>query len=157
MLVSIRLSYYGADWKALGEEKYAELRKVIPQLPEQSKDYYGQPLIVGHDGLEMLAALNIDASIDKEKLGEATMLTKMVEKYAAGMTLPEAAVKGALVQLHIPNIGLMLIDEVDWLEDACTQQVQDHLNDGWRIIAVCPPNAQRRPDYIFGRTGAKKG
>ena len=26
------------------------------------------------------------------------------------------------------------------------------LDDGWRILAICPPNSQRRPDYILGRS-----
>lgn len=156
MLISGRIETYLKDWTELGE-KYAELRKRIPQLPEVQKDYYGQNLIIGPDELQALADFNLDFRFDKERMGEATMLMKLVGKYAAGMTLPQAAVASAVVQIHIPSIGLMLIDEVDWLEDACTQQVQDHLNDGWRILAVCPPNAQRRPDYIFGRTGAKKG
>jgi hypothetical protein len=38
------------------------------------------------------------------------------------------------------------------LDDACTDNLQAHLNEGWRIIAVCPPDAKRRPDYILGRT-----
>lgn len=56
------------------------------------------------------------------------------------------------VHIHVPNIGLLSIDEVDWIEDACTQELQSRLNDGWRILAVCPPNSTRRPDYILGRT-----
>jgi hypothetical protein len=52
----------------------------------------------------------------------------------------------------LPNIGLLSISEVTWLDDACTEEVQHKLEDGWRIIAVCPPNGARRPDYIFGRT-----
>lgn len=52
----------------------------------------------------------------------------------------------------LPNIGLLAIDEVTWLNDACTEELQRHLDDKWRIIAVCPPNGARRPDYILGRT-----
>jgi hypothetical protein len=37
------------------------------------------------------------------------------------------------------------------LDDACTDDVQRHLDEGWKILAVCPPNSQRRPDYILGR------
>lgn len=56
------------------------------------------------------------------------------------------------LHIAIPNIGLLAIDEVTWVEDACTQSLQRKLDDGWRILAVCPPNGQRRPDYILGRT-----
>lgn len=58
---------------------------------------------------------------------------------------------GRAVQIAIPDLGLLQIDEVDYMEDACTDEVGRHLADGWRILAICPPNAQRRPDYIFGR------
>lgn len=57
-----------------------------------------------------------------------------------------------VAQITIPDIGLLHINEVTWMEDACTEALQDMLNDGWRLIAVCPPNAQRRPDYILGRS-----
>jgi len=59
---------------------------------------------------------------------------------------------GQAVQISIPDIGLLHMNDVMVLDDACTDNLQDHLNDGWRILAVCPPNAARRPDYILGRT-----
>ena len=45
----------------------------------------------------------------------------------------------------------MKIDEVQVLTDCCTEALQGELDDGWRILAVCPPNAQRRPDYVLGK------
>jgi len=59
---------------------------------------------------------------------------------------------GKLFNVTLPDVGLLIIDEVDWLEDACTHELQSRLDKGWRILAVCPPNAQRRPDYILGRS-----
>jgi hypothetical protein len=38
------------------------------------------------------------------------------------------------------------------LNDACTDELRRHLDDGWRIVCVCPPLNQRRPDYILGRS-----
>lgn len=58
---------------------------------------------------------------------------------------------GKLFNITLPDIGLLLINEVTWLENACTEDLQRELDEGWRILAVCPPNAQRRPDYILGR------
>jgi hypothetical protein len=60
------------------------------------------------------------------------------------------------VQISIPNIGLLAMDEVQVLEDACTDELQRNLDAGWRIVAVCPPNAARRPDYVLGRTKGDK-
>lgn len=57
------------------------------------------------------------------------------------------------VQIHVPgSVSLTSINEVTWLEDCCTQELQSHLDEGYRIIAVCPPNDSRRPTYIIGRT-----
>ncbi|MCJ2022133.1 hypothetical protein MKK84_32825 [Methylobacterium sp. E-065] len=55
------------------------------------------------------------------------------------------------IQIAIPNLLLFAVDEVKLLDDACTDLLQSHLDEGWRILAVCPPPAQRRPDYIIGR------
>lgn len=63
----------------------------------------------------------------------------------------EQFMSGKLFNVTLPDVGLLLIDEVTWLDDACTEMLQRKLDDGWRILAVCPPNAQRRPDYILGR------
>lgn len=56
------------------------------------------------------------------------------------------------VHVQIPHVGLLAIDEVDVLEDCCTDVLRTHIDKGWRILAVCPPNAARRPDYVIGRT-----
>lgn len=53
--------------------------------------------------------------------------------------------------MHVPDLTLLTYDEVTYVDDACTDAVQQLLDKGWRILAVCPPNAQRRPDYILGR------
>lgn len=55
------------------------------------------------------------------------------------------------VGVHISDLGLLNIKEVDVIEDSCTDVLQEWLNEGWRIIAVCPQPNKRRPDYIVGR------
>lgn len=54
-------------------------------------------------------------------------------------------------EVHVPNLGLLSISEVTYVEDCCTDQLQSYLEGGWRIIAACPQPNQRRPDYILGR------
>ena len=58
--------------------------------------------------------------------------------------------QGTNYHFHLPNLGLLEVKYVTWLEDSCTENLQDHLDKGWKIIAVCPPNGARRPDYILG-------
>lgn len=52
---------------------------------------------------------------------------------------------------HQPTVGLWNFNETMLLENSCTDQLQDYLDDGWRIIAVSPQPDQRRPDYILAR------
>lgn len=86
---------------------------------------------------------------------KSTMLSKSKKEYREDGDPIEQLYSGKLFQLTIPDIGLLSINEVDWLDDCCTEALQDKLDQGWRILAVCPPNAQRRPDYILGRTKSK--
>lgn len=57
----------------------------------------------------------------------------------------------AKCNVHVPNNTMLRFDEVIFIEDACTVGIQEHLNEGYRIIAVCPQPDQRRPDYILGK------
>jgi len=65
---------------------------------------------------------------------------------------PEAAaVNNATTVVSVSNHNLFEVTEVHWIENACTQELQKQLDLGWRILAVCPSNDARRPDYILGR------
>ena len=55
------------------------------------------------------------------------------------------------VNVTVPGLGLLLLDEVTVATDHCTEALQHKLNEGWRIVAVCPQPDQRRPDYVLGR------
>jgi hypothetical protein len=55
------------------------------------------------------------------------------------------------VGVHISDLGLLNVKEVDVLYDPCTDELQTWLNEGWRILAICPQPDKRRPDYILGR------
>ena len=57
-----------------------------------------------------------------------------------------------------PIVGnqLMRVNDLMLCEDYCSDALQSQLDDGWRIIAVCPQES-RRPDYILGRNGESIG
>lgn len=66
-------------------------------------------------------------------------------------TAPAAPLRhNEMIQVPIPGLGLLAIRQTCVLEDACTDKLQDKLDEGWSILAVCPQEA-RRPDYILGR------
>ena len=54
-------------------------------------------------------------------------------------------------EVHVPNLGLLNINELAYANDYCTESLQDRLNEGWRLLSICPQPNQRRPDYILGR------
>ena len=55
------------------------------------------------------------------------------------------------VNVHVGGFALMSINQLGFIEDACTENLQDILNKGWRILAVNVQADSRRPDYILGR------
>jgi hypothetical protein len=55
------------------------------------------------------------------------------------------------LHIHLPNYDLNSFNEVMVLNDICTDELQKELDNGWRILAVCPPQNARRPDYVLGR------
>lgn len=53
--------------------------------------------------------------------------------------------------VHIGGNFLMYVNETKLLEDCCTNHLQSHIDEGWRIVACCVQPDGRRPDYIMGR------
>ena len=159
MYLTVHINSYNGSWSSLTPEAYATLREALPQLPEEKPDYYYKDIVVDDDGLRALA--NAEVSVDLKPENENCMLVKLQDRIQAlGLEvedLQDAIGKGVAVQVHVPDLALMAINEVDYIDDACTDALQERLDEGWKILAVCPPNAKRRPDYILGRTNHGRG
>lgn len=78
-------------------------------------------------------------------------LIDKIDQIDSGIFLDRQEVFNQKCDVHVPGMALMLINRTMLLEDCCTDRLQSHLTDGWRIIAACPQPDQRRPDYILGR------
>lgn len=144
--------------KAKCQENWTQARETVPELPATPPDFlWGTNPYLDEAMAKNLVRLGFSLAVsDEQDAGTAnTMLVKLQDKMESlGLRttdLENALKNDCVVQVHIPDVGLLLIDEVDYMDDACTSQLQDCLNEGWRILAVCPPNAKRRPDYILGR------
>lgn len=155
MILRINLDYSAErviqDWTS---EKRDELRKNIiafRDVAEPCKQEY-KDRATGEDKSYISFSASGDRLVTEE---EAAWLrengVEFTIKDFKNNYKPTAQHGGAQYHYHLPNIGLLLIEEVTWLEDACTEELQRKLDDNYRIIAVCPPNGQRRPDYILGR------
>ncbi|WP_293857289.1 hypothetical protein [uncultured Alsobacter sp.] len=150
MIASISFDWSSIDRvKSFTREQYAQLREVLPAMDEwQEGKESAPPFYMHRDTL-------IDLATDGPtlaKLGLPFTVKRFKGAYFADKR-PEAG-STVNIQIAIPAIGLLAMDEVMVLEDACTDILRGHLEDGWRIIAVCPPDAQRRPDYVLGRSSA---
>ena len=53
--------------------------------------------------------------------------------------------------VHVGGGLITTYNELLLKEDACIDDLQTDLNNGWRTIAVCNQPDQRRPDFILGR------
>lgn len=164
MYVSVRFRTYGKKWEELSAESYEALREHFPELPDKKAEaYMAVDAVASMTALQYVAANEIEVDIQPAGRAANTMLVTMTERlrrlegqaFRESQTDAQRIVNGAMVQIAIPDLGLMTITEVQVMEDACTDKLQEELNQGWRLLAVCPPNAARRPDYVLGRSGAR--
>ncbi len=151
------------DQQAVFEETWPRMKLIMQRRREQYKDDTEKINDVSVWEYETRQRITMEEAAKLQEAGiklelegiDGTMLQanksngQRHDKYGEIHSLD--LVGGQVVQIAVPDLGVLQIDEVDWIEDACTQVLQGKLDDGWRILAVCPPNAQRRPDYILGR------
>lgn len=158
MILRVEIAYSANDIiRKAGRVAYERVRAALAGLHDMSEwkedDEKGptyiflggvQLLLTEHE-LALFAQLEIPFEVKNFKHG-----------FWDSKPTPQQAASGNVTNIHIaiPNIGLLMIDEVDYEEDCCTERLQTLLNDGWRILAVCPPNGDRRPTYIIGRSKA---
>ena len=122
------------------EDKLSILRELFINFPSELQDTWSIPseLFIDFADIPKVVALGIGLVVTKIKG------TVEVDQYRLGeVTHP--------IQVHVPNIGLFYIKDVIVEEDCCTLDLQKRLDSGWHILCVCPPNSQRRPDYILRR------
>jgi hypothetical protein len=151
MLAMIEVTYKGQQAIAtMPREKYLEVVEAMPQFNLSTwKESDAKPPAVYVYGKYLVDLTAQGAYLLANGIDYEVKNFKATYK-AAQQSLPTGS--SIAIHVHIPNVGLLAINEVEVLEDACTDSLQSRLNAGWRIIAVCPPNSVRRPDYIIGRT-----
>jgi hypothetical protein len=149
MIARIKFDYDGREARVKASEN--------PEHLAVLKDIFGDalPSTPEHLALSYMwpEELVIDLDTDGPRL-TALGITFSIKSFKGTMPLNAILPEGhdCTVYVQVPHIGLLAIDEVQVCENYCTDQLQRDLNNGWRIICVCPPNAARRPDYILGRT-----
>lgn len=136
---------------------------LAPRNPEDEESYlsynHSQEIIVTGDQLLNMISRKIEytmkheANIKQEPATLIDALQKALDKIN-NLSVPfydSAPNFNEKVEVHVPGNLLMTFNQSMLLSDSCTDALQDQLNAGWRVIAVCPQPDQRRPDYILGR------
>lgn len=160
-MIWIKIESYSQDWENI---EWPPVRDLLRRLTEDTEitdekpDRFPYNLTykrhrVTFEEADQLARLGVKIQLAPL---EGTMLTKMEDRaeWNGREIEPEDLKTGTAVNITVADNHLVRVDEVTWVDDACTQEIQGLLDEGWRILAVCPPNAQRRPDYILGRRKA---
>lgn len=147
MIARIKFGYPAQD--VLGKvgatpEGYAALKEIFGTAPEPQH---------ASSGYSWPSDPVIDLETDGPRLIELG-IEFVIVKFKGTLPLTAILPNGNHYTVHvqIPHVGLLSVDEVEVIEDACTDKLRTMLDLGWRILAVCPPNAARRPDYVLGRT-----
>lgn len=133
------------EWKvsdAWQSEEDKAAGKPIPKRAEYS--------FVGHIDQVPIQILNENKSNISYFKGVKSMVENAIHRDAGEMK----RINSGAINIHLPSIDLFHIDQTLLLEDSCTDKLQEHLNEKWRIIACIPRPGQRRPDYIMGRNSA---
>lgn len=134
-------------------EKYLKLREDYPEfnLPETKPSYaWADGKVFTLDRLEeLISEYGLIPSISRIR---GLKYDKPSYEGLSNQDIQQAERTVNVTQVSVANNALLAIQNVTWLEDACTQELQSMLDLGWRILAVCPPNDTRRPTYILGHT-----
>jgi len=128
-------------------------------------DTKDHPLVVNANQLVDLNVNNIkyemvrEVKIDEDDPTDLNGVMRKFNRMAAKlMSLPGLQRNGThhdcqneRVHVHMPGQALGTYNEVQLLENLCSDELQRSLDNGWRIIAACPQPDARRPDYILGK------
>lgn len=103
--------------------------------------------------LRLVRGTGIEITIKNEEIA-ATALESILQRIDAIAERQQSGgpVLNSRVNVAVPGLGLLLIDQVHVADNCCTEELQRLITQGWRILAICPQPDQRRPDYILGRT-----
>lgn len=178
-------NYYGFQWERHPHANAEEWGRVFKEGTDEEKEAMLQkfPRIEGfrttvsqskylqlmeetfNTEIIKLKAINVhefdpeDCNVSSEMVQyreQVDILNKMISKTLENLKQTSELSWNAKVAVPV-NTWLNNVNEMRLLEDCCTDALQDVINEGYRIIAVCPQPDQRRPDYILGRVNTNIG
>ena len=158
-ILSIKFGYdsnAGSSIAALSDDDYVALCERLPELhlkpvaereSDESLKWNVWEFVGVLDDVEYLTKLGITCSISRVRGVFADQLAGQETFWG------KSRERDTINNIVIPNVSLFAVRKLKVLENECTDEVQSWLDQGWRIVAVCPPNDTRRPTYILGHMG----
>lgn len=128
------------SYERLRKEVNSEFRGYLPQDPSEFKSFWVRDAVM--DSMEVEAWENAGFEVTMKRV------RGLYKKHPTA----DSPIPPTMLQVAVPGLGLLQVNKVHLMEDACTDALQEMLEDGWRILAVCPANDTRRPTYILGRS-----
>lgn len=145
------------DWEAYRATKtFEELQEEYPKFKTLQLDLQDEELleiVMNKVQFDLVSTKTLKVSFTPNEAMDALyqQTTAMAERFSEQLTRMSANTFNQKCNVHSGSVSLQEYNQMLLLEDPCTDMVQRHLNDGWRIIAVCVQPDQRRPDYVLGK------
>ena len=159
------------DYAQAGVESYTHMRDLVDNLPQEdlinicgSVKFKTILMTVQDDFLLELITKKIPHTVEETTELEVTVATgndsaevffnktmDMMERYQEQLERLSKNTYNEKVKVHSGGIALAEYNQTMVKYDCCTDELQGHLLEGWRILSVCVQPDQRRPDYILGK------
>ena len=117
------------------KEYLADFELFIQKHPDLKINFRGTPPTIAHDYSSLI---NQIVSIQNKFENALKTFDQQIEF-------------NQKCDVHVSNLGLLSINQLGYAIDFCTDNLQELINNGWRIIACCVQPDGRRPDYILGK------
>ena len=133
-------------FRKLSVEEQEMLKSAVPKITF-SED--GFPSFWGTE----ILALDVAEPLLKKELIKITDVHRTSERIPTLAQNPPTQI----INIVAKSLPVTSIKRVKVLENCCTDVLQKYLDKGWRIVAVCPQEEMRRPDYVIGHVENVEG
>ena len=116
------------------------------------KQLKGAELIFATDQIVASIVLSgVNITVDKAHEVIGNVFERVANTHHNQLIEPTGNAYNQKCEVHMPGQNLSTYNDVVLLENCCSDELQNSLDEGFRIIAACPQPNARRPDYILGR------
>lgn len=138
---------FGIELEFAEEKEYPEKHKAFRKKLDE---YYLLDLLEVAKGGFKFEVKPVDKDVEANILSQMASILSQIKREVNTPMNQHVSIK--FEQSH--DAFLTRVNDVKVCEEYCTDELRREINEGWRIIAVCPQKGNRRPDYVLGRENA---